>query len=241
MTSITLKELNNKQLFLFWDYLHIVTFDLPQHWPPGWLFRGHRDASWTLAPKIDRTPFVEFRASAGGTRNQHELRILETFKNWSRPYLKVQPHNDWEWLALAQHHGLATRLLDWTANPLAALFFAVEGPNEGNGSAVWCYARQGNIAEEKSDPFRCKEVLHFEPPHLSERIPVQAASFTVHPGRPSWRGTRVKLIIDQSSRDAFQDQLGDLNINRATLFPGLDGAADMINSLFSRLTSEGFV
>jgi len=241
MKAKTLKELNNKKIFLFGDYLDIVTFDLPQRWPAGWLYRGHKDAFWPLAAKIDRAPFVEFRTSVGGTRRQHESRILETFKNWSRPHLRLQPQNDWEWLALAQHHGLATRLLDWTANPIAALFFAVEGLNDGNDSAVWCYAHQGKIVQEKLDPFRSEEVLRFDPPHLSERIPVQAASFTVQPIRPSWRGPRVKLIIDQSSRAVFQDQLDDLNINRATLFPGLDGAADMINSLFSRLPAEGFV
>ncbi len=228
------KQLHNKRLFLFWDYLHIATFDLPQLWP-AWLFRGQQDAIWKLTPKIDRGPFSNFRGMAGSKRHQHETRVLETFRNWARPYIKAEPRNDWEWLALAQHYGLATRLLDWTANPLAALFFAIEGSSNGNNSAVWCYAHNGKSAQLNSDPFKIKGIVHFEPPHMSERIPAQAGSFTVHPNRATWRGTLIKLVIDQKSRTVFRDQLADLNINRATLFPGLDGTADMVNASFSHL------
>jgi len=228
------KQLHNKSLFLFWDYLRIVTFDLSQLWP-AWLFRGHQDATWKLTPKIDREPFVLFREMAGGKRQQHEIRVLETFKNWARPYIKSEPRNDWEWLALAQHHGLATRLLDWTSNPLAALFFAIEGSGNGDHAAVWCYAHEGKSAQLHSDPFKTKGIVHFEPPHMSQRIPTQSGSFTAHPSRAAWRGTLIKLVIDNQSRIPFRDQLADLNINRATLFPDLDGVAAMVNATFSHL------
>lgn len=232
MRGLPIEELSDKRIFLFWEYLPIVTLELRYLWPI-WLFRGHKDVDWPLLPKIDREPFISFRNEANATRLQHEAKILDAFKNRARPYLLTEPRNDWEWLALAQHHGLATRLLDWTSNPLAALFFAVEGSNKGDSSAVWCYAHQGRTASPQSEPLKIREIVQFDPPHMSPRIPAQAASFTIHPSSPKWRGIRLRLIIDQASRVQFLDQLNELNVSRAILFPDLDGAADTINATYS--------
>jgi hypothetical protein len=233
MKRVPLEDLAKKHIFMFWDYFEIVTLNLKYHWPI-WIFRGHRDAEWPLLPKVDRDSYLQFRSTIGIRRLHHERAILDAFKMWARPYLGTPPQSEWEWLAIAQHHGLATRLLDWTANPLAALYFAVEGSNEGNGSAVWCYAHKGNRADDTTNPFGIKGLVTYDPPHVSGRIPAQAATFTVHPERYQWKGIILKLTIDQASRQPFLDQLGELNITRATLFPGLDAIAEIVNLEHSR-------
>src|SRR5438876_5503354 len=99
---------------------------------PGdaWVFRGESDATWNLLPKIDRPEWASYRQRQGWSRAKHELWLLKEFKKSARPHLTIPPEDDWEWLATAQHHGLATRLLDWTANPLCALYFAVQPPEQ---------------------------------------------------------------------------------------------------------------
>lgn len=71
------------------------------------LFRGQRDG-WTLLPRVARVAIPpEVR------REDVERSLIEEFKRRAYVHLRDRPGNDWDWLALAQHHSLPTRLLDW--------------------------------------------------------------------------------------------------------------------------------
>lgn len=190
-----------------------------------YLYRGHREESWALEPVIDRVKHGPL------TRLDHERQMFIEFRRRAVAFLSTTPANEWEFLALARHHGLPTRLLDWTENPLAALFFAVECPSECDG-AVWTYTYVGPgrpSPESDGDPFSVKPLGLYQPPHLHPRIAVQSSLFTVHPENwkdksDPWSGFLTKVVIPRRESPRLRHELFRLGIHRAALFPDLDNA-----------------
>jgi hypothetical protein len=91
-------------------------------------FRGQHQTSWSLKPKLYRPEFI--KADETEIRDLFQSRALQLVHS-------RKPADKWEWYFLMQHHGAPTRLLDWTENPLIALFFAVKHHNYKEDAAVW--------------------------------------------------------------------------------------------------------
>jgi hypothetical protein len=179
--------------------------------------------------------------------------MLEEFERQSIPHLGARDMSSpWDRLALAQHHGLPTRLLDWTTNPLVALWFAIEQPPERNKDAsVWAFdAEESDYASAGKNPFTLSKTLIFRPRHLDARIIAQSGWFTVHEfmdekarfsalnnikaQKPRLR----KFVIPKQYFASLRDDLARCGITRATLFSDLSGLCGHIAWQFSPLPDE---
>lgn len=202
------------------------------------LYRGQASFEWPLIPALAR---VTPRSSL---KSDEQAMVRELRRHL--PQLSVpSPNNDWDLLALARHHGLATRLMDWTRNPLAALFFAIEKPADSNSppAAVWCVTpKKAEVVVRfgKEDPFQQVKTRFFIPRIMSQRLQTQSGWFSVHaPKRRSekftameedrqFRSRLCKYRIPTELFSPLRYALDHVGINRASLFPDLDGLCGYI-------------
>jgi hypothetical protein len=198
------------------------------------VFRGQA-LPHPLKPKIFRPTTRKYATREGNPAHNtgDEKRIVDVFMRRSRPYLEHSPADQIEWLSIAQHHGLPTRLLDWTESFLAAIFFAVQTAGVRSLPVVYAF-KHSDYRPLKSDPFRLKGVALYWPPHIASRIPAQQALFTVH-GNPKLDFQPASLeqwLIEPTACFRIKKQLRVCGMTESVLFPGIDGLAGYLEWVY---------
>jgi hypothetical protein len=102
-----------------------------------YVFRGLDWAGWRLTTKLTRLTGEDYSKSTASPDEQRtrEDAIIRNFRKYAQIGASDQM-NFWHWLALGQHYGLATRLMDWTYSPLVALHFATKDKELRNKDGV---------------------------------------------------------------------------------------------------------
>jgi hypothetical protein len=218
-----------------------------------WIYRGQANANWDLKPKAGRKEYFYPRWKKKKPQEE-KYWDLDRFRTWwvqAIAYSQTIADSGYalEYLGYAQHYGLATRLLDWSGNPLVALYFAAETPPEDDG-AVFCYHCADSLSvdeyEDIPDLERIKDVSQYNPRPIARRLLAQDAVFTFHPepevalspGPPASEchaeflpdGVNlVRFLVPSKAKAPILKELSDIAVHRKSLFPDLEGLSHFLN------------
>ena len=190
-----------------------IALDVRKHWGfddedvGGPWYRGHQRKHWSLIPIIVREGYFD-------RKTEDEIREEFAVRAPALSRLETLPDNDWDFYFLMQHYGAPTRLLDWTASPAIALYFAVRDNLGYYDSAVWMLdpyelnrrvARKDEIISPSAVGTNLKDTkrvapwlpqrwskkpipeypIAIFPTHIARRISSQKSCFTIHGKRES--------------------------------------------------------
>jgi len=194
-----------------WEHLQKIIFEDSFNTSIGrfrsnFVFRGLSNKDYDLKPSINRV--------CGNNHLNLENNLIRNFKKYLNTNY-INRENFWELIALAQHHGLPTRLLDWTFSPIVAVHFATEDFSQYNADGIiWCLnavklreflpVNLKRILTSENAFFFSAEMLNdyknfnafenedffflYEPPSIDDRIINQYALFSV--------ASKAKLILN---------------------------------------------
>ncbi|WP_277234734.1 FRG domain-containing protein [Phocaeicola salanitronis] len=194
-------------------------------------FRGHAQTDYKLKPSIGRID---------GYNKHLEKQLFFEFKRRYHLYTQENPKNDMDVLFLAQHYGLPTRLLDWTYNPLIALYFACE--TDKDDGCVFYVKMPNDLRSHKQNyngqkmPETIDEIIEHKqnvfitPESVDIRIQNQQGLFLLCNPEEDIRGESI--IIAKSEKKKILKSLALCGFDEQFIYPSLDSLSRSIKAKY---------
>ena len=218
-------------------------------------YRGHSDCSYILWPGVYRNDFTHacrtfYGPDLEARRLNLERHMLMEFRISGATLL--DPNKIVQLYFIAQHYGMPTRLLDWTTNPLAALFFAVKSGDDSMDGDLFIMDAQRLLPgpsvpeaprgiltmrdwyavdaigvsfwHEPKVKDRPALILPLRPDNQAGRFGQQSSCFTLHMhgALPCTHATLSRLKVPGKAKTKLLDELRKLNINEFSIYNDLD-------------------
>jgi len=226
-----------------------------------WVYRGQSNKHWPLETSLFRAfnDIQNLRKQSTQlaekiAKNSYEQRIIENFKTNAHLFIKDLPTQDdnLEWLAVMQHYGAPTRMLDFSYSPYVALFFSIT--NGSSDSSIFCFNKielcGGAYKDEKNESIFKNKLLKedsylqtYDPKKTNQRLHNQQGLFVV----PSNNYESIDEIITNSDHEYWDsgykyiipntlhcemiENLKKMNITSSILFPGIEGYTQSLRYL----------
>ncbi|PKG37106.1 FRG domain-containing protein [Psychromonas sp. Urea-02u-13] len=225
---------------------------------PEYIYRGVSNKTHELIPSIGRNTEENTR----GNISTVERDLLTEFKRLSNPILNSNdtPNTEFDWLFLAQHYGLPTRLLDWSTNPLVALYFAVESNDDIDAGVYAINHRvtdQYELFDYKTADYTDKHklksasviaiqpnqsnVIFVRPKYSDNRYVNQRSVFSCpkNPFKPLELDNLQFMELKGHWKPELRKRLRTMGVSTSYIYPGLDGIAKEVKSFIHDPISSG--